>query len=140
GTQVQASGAGVVRRAGRYGGHGNFVELEHGSRYRTSYSHLSRIARGIRPGAPVQQGQVIGYVGSTGMSTGAHLDYRFMKDGRYVDPLSTDLPISEPMEAEELERFFVFRDALRDRLAVAGPTSRLLERPGIPGEDPFADR
>ncbi|MGH7549993.1 MAG: M23 family metallopeptidase [Gemmatimonadota bacterium] len=140
GTPVQASGAGVVRRAGRYGGHGNFVELQHGSRYRTSYSHFSRIARGIRPGAPVQQGQVIGYVGSTGMSTGAHLDYRFMKDGRHVDPLSTDLPTAEPMEAEDLERFLAVRDGLRERLVLAGPTSRLLEHPGFPGEDRTADR
>jgi murein DD-endopeptidase MepM/ murein hydrolase activator NlpD len=134
GTPVQASGTGVVRRAGRYGGHGNFVELQHGNRYRTSYSHLSRIARGIRPGASVQQGQVIGYVGSTGMSTGAHLDYRFMKDGRYVDPLSTDLPTAEPLEAADLERFLSVRDALRERLAPAGPTSRLVEWPGVPGE------
>ncbi len=135
GTPVQASGAGVVRRAGRNGGHGNYVELQHGRRYRTSYSHLSRIARGIRSGAPVQQGQVIGYVGSTGMSTGAHLDYRFIKDGRYVDPLSTDLPTAEPLEGRDLERFLEVRDGLRERLALLGPNSRLLEQPGFPDED-----
>lgn len=140
GTPVQASGAGVVRRAGRYGGHGNFVELQHGKHYRTSYSHLSRIAAGIRRGAPVQQGQVIGYVGSTGMSTGAHLDYRFMKDGRYVDPLSTDLPTAEPLEEGDLERFLEVRDSLRERLALNGPSSRILEQSGVPGEGAAADR
>lgn len=132
GTPVQAAGEGVVRRAGRNGGHGNFVEIQHGRSYRTSYSHLSRIARGIRPGSPVQQGQVIGYVGSTGMSTGAHLDYRFMKDGRYVDPLSTDLPTAEPLDGKDMDRFRLDRDALRQRLAAAGPGSRSIEQAGIP--------
>lgn len=132
GTPVQASGDGVVRRAGRHGGHGILVELQHGKSYRTSYSHLSRIARGIRPGSPVQQGQVIGYVGSTGMSTGAHLDYRFMKDGRYVDPLSTDLPTAEPLDGNDLDRFHLERDALRERLAAAGPGSRIIQRAGVP--------
>ncbi|MCI0635386.1 MAG: peptidoglycan DD-metalloendopeptidase family protein, partial [Actinobacteria bacterium] len=140
GTPVQASGDGVVRRAGRYGGHGNFVELQHGKNYRTSYSHLSRIAKGVRPGSPVEQGQVIGYVGSTGMSTGAHLDYRFMKDGRYVDPLSTDLPTAEPLAGEDLGRFRVDRDALRERLAAAGPGSRLIEQVGVPEPAPGAGR
>lgn len=140
GTPVQASGDGVVRRAGRYGGHGNFVELQHGKSYRTSYSHLSRIAGGVRPGSPVQQGQVIGYVGSTGMSTGAHLDYRFMKDGRYVDPLSTDLPTAEPLHGKDLDRFHLDRDALRGRLAAAGPASRLIERAGVPHPAPGAGR
>lgn len=138
GTPVQASGDGVVRRAGRYGGHGNFVELQHGKSYRTSYSHLSRIASGVRPGSPVQQGQVIGYVGSTGMSTGAHLDYRFMKDGRYVDPLSTDLPTAEPLHGKDLDRFHLDRDALRVRLAAAGPASHFIERAGIPDPPPGA--
>lgn len=140
GAPVQASGDGVVRRAGRYGGHGIFVELQHGKSYRTSYSHLSRIARGIRPGSPVQQGQVIGYVGSTGMSTGAHLDYRFMKDGRHVDPLSTDLPTAEPLDGKDLDRFHMERDALRERLAAAGPASHVLQRVGVPEPAPGAGR
>ena len=140
GTPVQASGDGVVRRAGRYGGHGIFVELQHGKSYRTSYSHLSRIARGIRPGSPVQQGQVIGYVGSTGMSTGAHLDYRFMKDGRHVDPLSTDLPTAEPLDGKDLDRFHLERDELRGRLAAAGPGSRIIQRAGVPDAAPGSGR
>jgi hypothetical protein len=90
----------------------------------TSYSHLSRIASGVRSGAQVSQGQVIGYVGSTGMSTGPHLHYRFIKDGRNVDPLSTDLPTGVPLEGEELARFADLRDGLRSRMESAGDGSR----------------
>lgn len=125
GTPVQASGDGVVRFAGRRGGYGNHVELKHGKEYITSYSHLSRIASGVRSGTEVSQGQVIGYVGSTGMSTGAHLHYRFIKGGRNVDPLSTDLPTGTPLEGEELGRFAAIRDGLRARIDAAadGPSA-----------------
>ncbi|HUO99989.1 MAG TPA: peptidoglycan DD-metalloendopeptidase family protein [Gemmatimonadota bacterium] len=119
GTPVQAAGDGVVVQAGRNGGHGLYIKLQHGNRYFTSYSHLSRIARGVSRGARVQQGQVIAHVGSTGMSTGAHLDYRFMKDGRYVDPLSTDLPTAEPLDGAALAVFAGVRDGLRLHLDAA---------------------
>jgi murein DD-endopeptidase MepM/ murein hydrolase activator NlpD len=99
GTPVQAAGNGVVTHAGWKGGYGKFVELQHGKVYRTSYAHLSRIAAGLRPGRRVSQGEVIGYVGSTGLSTSAHLDYRFTKNGRFVNPLSEDLPTGEPVPA-----------------------------------------
>jgi murein DD-endopeptidase MepM/ murein hydrolase activator NlpD len=116
GTPVQASGDGVVRFAGRRGGYGLHVELRHGRDYVTSYSHLSRIASGVRPGADISQGQVIGYVGSTGLSTGAHLHYRFVKEGRLVDPLSTDLPTGTPLGGEDLVRFGAVRDDMRARM------------------------
>jgi hypothetical protein len=124
GTPVQASGDGVVVQAGRNGGHGIYIKLQHGKRYSTSYSHLSRVASGIRSGTRVQQGQVIGYVGSTGMSTGPHLDYRFMKDGSYVDPLSTDLPTALPLEGADLAAFAAVRDRIRQRLDAAAGGSR----------------
>ncbi|MFN2383284.1 MAG: peptidoglycan DD-metalloendopeptidase family protein [Gemmatimonadota bacterium] len=127
GTPVQASGDGVVQQAGRNGGHGLYIKLQHGRDYATSYSHLSRIAPRVHPGAQVAQGEVIGYVGSTGLSTGAHLDYRFMKDGRYVDPLSTDLPTAIPLEGPTLAAFAAARDAVRQRFDVAGGR---LETPG----------
>ena len=119
GTPVQASGEGVVSFAGRRGGYGLHVELKHGKDYVTSYSHLSRIARGLRAGATVSQGEVIGYVGSTGMATGAHLHYRFVKHGRIVDPLATDLPVGIPLEGEDLARFAAARDELRARIEAA---------------------
>lgn len=117
GTPVQAAGDGVVASAGRNGGYGLWVQLRHRNGYVTSYAHLSRIASGVRRGAKVRQGQVIGYVGSTGLSTGPHLDYRFMKDGRYVDPLSTDLPTAEPLAPEDLAAFEPVRERLAARLA-----------------------
>lgn len=120
GTPVQASGDGVVDFAGRNGGYGLFVRIRHGRQYVTSYAHLSRIAAGVTRGAQVGQGDVIGYVGSTGLSTGPHLDYRFMKDGRYVDPLSTDLPTAEPLGGPELAAFLAHRDGVRSRLDTAG--------------------
>jgi hypothetical protein len=127
GTPVQASGDGEIVQAGRHGGHGIYVKLQHGKRYATSYSHLSRLAAGMRRGAHVLQGQVIGYVGSTGLSTGPHLDYRFMKDGKYVDPLSTDLPTAAPLEGSQLTAFLAARDGVRQRFAnaaaVAAPSA-----------------
>jgi len=147
GTPVQASGDGTVRFAGRRGGYGLHVELKHGRDYVTSYSHLSRIANGVRSGAQVLQGQVIGYVGSTGMSTGAHLHYRFIKDGRNVDPLSTDLPTGAPLEGEELARFLSVRDGLRARIdSATGPQpgdaapETLWVAGGEPGGEPGALR
>ena len=124
GTPVQASGDGEVRFAGRRGGYGLHVELRHGRDYVTSYSHLSRIANGVRRGAQVLQGDVIGYVGSTGMSTGAHLHYRFIKDGRNMDPLSTDLPTGTPLEGDGLARFATVRDDLRARMVGAPNPAR----------------
>jgi len=120
GTPVQASADGTVLRAGRNGGHGLYIKLQHGKMYSTSYSHLSRIASGVRSGARVRQGQIIGYVGSTGLSTGPHLDYRFTKDGKHVDPLSTDLPTAVPLEGGQLASFRATRDQLRLRLDAAG--------------------
>lgn len=111
GTPVQAAGNGVVRYAGWKGGYGRFVELQHGKVYRTSYAHLSRIAAGVRAGRRISQGEIIGYVGSTGLATAAHLDYRFTKNGRFVNPLSEDLPTGEPVPREYGALFAERREA-----------------------------
>ena len=95
---------------------GNWLQIRHTGGWDTGYAHLSRYAKGIRPGMRVRQGQVVAYVGSTGMSTGAHLHYRFIKDGRNVDPLSTDLPTGTPLEGDDLVRFASVRDGLRARI------------------------
>lgn len=115
GTPVQAAGEGVVVRAGRNGGYGKQVAIRHGERFVTSYSHLSRIA--VRSGQRVSQGEVVGAVGSTGLSTAPHLHYRFMKDGKDVDPLATNLPTAVPLDGDALVAFESHRDALRARLA-----------------------
>ncbi len=90
GTPVRAVADGVVSFAGRSGGHGNFVKIKHDSGYETSYSHLSRV--NVRKGARIQQGANIGAVGSTGMSTGPHLHYQMWRAGRFVNPMTIDLP------------------------------------------------
>ena len=87
GTPVKAAATGVVTYAGRKGGYGNYVELRHNGAYSTTYGHLQRFAKGIKKGARVKQGQVLGYVGSTGLATGPHLDYRVIRNGGSINPL-----------------------------------------------------
>ena len=121
GTPVRAVGDGVVLEAQRKRHNGNYVKLRHNATYTTGYLHLSRFAEGIRPGALVRQGNVIGYVGSTGLSTGPHLCYRFWKDGQQVDALQEELPPSAPVPEAHRAAFERVRDALRPRLQ---PTPR----------------
>jgi murein DD-endopeptidase MepM/ murein hydrolase activator NlpD len=97
GTPIMAVGDAVVTHAGYSGGNGNYVRLRHNSTYETGYLHMSRIAKGIRVGTRVSQGQVIGYVGSTGLATGPHLCYRFWKNGQPVDPHRIEFPTSNPL-------------------------------------------
>ena len=97
GTPVHAVADGVVTWVGRKSQAGKTIKLRHGGGYRTAYLHLYRYARGIRKGGRVLQGQVIGYVGSTGLSTGPHLDYRLIRRGRYLNPLKAELPKGMPL-------------------------------------------
>ncbi len=112
GTPVVASGDGTVTFAGRKRGYGRMVEIRHSNGFVTSYGHLSRFARGIRRGARVTQKQLIGYVGSSGASTGPHLDYRVKANGRYVNPLRMVAPPVKPVEKEHLAHFRQQRDNL----------------------------
>lgn len=105
GTPVRAIGSGVITLAGWGGGAGKTVKIQHNKEITTVYGHLSRYAGGIRKGAHVSQGQVIGYVGSTGLSTGPHLDFRFLKNGKYVNFLSIKSPQAEPLGASDLASF-----------------------------------
>jgi murein DD-endopeptidase MepM/ murein hydrolase activator NlpD len=105
GTPVYSIGDGVIVQTGYNGGAGNMVKIKHNSVYSTVYMHLSKYANGIRQGVYVKQGDVIGYVGSTGLSTGPHLDFRFYKNGSPVDPLKVEAPPVEPVKAENLETF-----------------------------------
>ena len=101
--KVEADGR--VTLAGRHGGYGNTVIIQHGNRYKTLYAHMHNFAKGIRNGSQVKQGQVIGYVGTTGLSTGPHLHYEFQVNGVHVDPLSQKLPMADPIAASEKQRF-----------------------------------
>lgn len=107
GTPVQAIGDGKIMKASRgYNrGGGNMIKIRHNSVYTTAYLHLSGFAPGIRPGVYVHQGDVIGYVGSTGLSTGPHLDFRFYKNGKAIDPLKVEAPPVDPVREENKTAF-----------------------------------
>lgn len=105
GTPVLSVGDGVVIKTGYDRGAGNMVRIKHNSTYSTAYLHLSRYGKGIKNGAYVKQGDIIGYVGSSGLSTGPHLDFRFYKNDHPVDPLRVESPPVEPVKEENLERF-----------------------------------
>jgi murein DD-endopeptidase MepM/ murein hydrolase activator NlpD len=117
GTPIYAAGDGVIESAGRNGGYGKYVRIRHNSTYKTAYGHMSRIAKRARRGKRVRQGQVIGFVGSTGRSTGPHLHYEVLRQGRQVNPLKIKLPSGEKLKGKALESFHVRReriDALRE--------------------------
>ena len=125
GTPVMAASDGVVIAAGWSGGYGRTVRLRHANGYQTLYGHLSRIS--VRRGQRVSQGEKIGAVGSTGLSTGPHLDYRMSLNGKYVDPLRIQLPPAEPIPEEERAAFGVARARhlalLQERATTSPPTA-----------------
>lgn len=117
GTPIMAAGNGIVERADRYGSFGNYIRIRHANGYKTAYAHLNGFARGIRAGSRVTQGQTVGYVGTTGRSTGPHLHYEVHLNGRPINPMSLDLPTGRQLSDAELEAFVIERDrilAMRD--------------------------
>ncbi len=116
GTPVLSLGDGKVIKRGWNGGFGNYILIRHNGMFSTGYGHLSGYARGLKVGGRVRQGEVIGYVGSTGLSTGPHLDFRFFKDGKPVNPLKVDIPAGEPVMAEVFAEFESYRDIMKRRL------------------------
>jgi murein DD-endopeptidase MepM/ murein hydrolase activator NlpD len=121
GTPVMTTADGVVLEASRNRGEGNYVKIRHGSRIETSYLHLSRFAAGIRPGAKVRQGQVIGYVGMTGLATGPHLDYRVSDNRVWLNPLQLRSITPDPLRADALRQFRENVGQLAPQLASAMP-------------------
>lgn len=105
GTPIEATGDGTVRRVGRWGGYGIMVSLRHPKGIETRYAHMRSVARGIRPGVRVQQGQIIGYVGMTGLANGPHVHYEFLKNGRHLNPRRVDLGDGEPVPAPQRAEF-----------------------------------
>jgi murein DD-endopeptidase MepM/ murein hydrolase activator NlpD len=120
GTPVMAAGDGVVLRAGRAGGYGNLIELRHRNGITTRYGHLRGFARGIRGGVRVEQGQTIGYVGSTGLASGPHLHYEFRVNGQARDSRRVDLGNGAPIGRADRPAFEAQRDSLSARLAAVG--------------------
>lgn len=115
GTPVFAAGDGTIERANWFGAYGNYVKVKHTGDFATAYGHLSRFADGIRPGKRVRQGQVIGYVGSTGRSTGPHLHYEVIRAGAQVNPASIKMPSGRTLGGAELT---AFKRAVEGKLSV----------------------
>lgn len=106
GTPIKSTGDGKVIFAGKKGGYGNVVIVQHGQAYKTLYAHISKFRRGIRKGAKVKQGQVIAYVGSTGLVSGPHLHYEFHVNGAVRNPVTVKLPKAQSVDNAEIDRFF----------------------------------
>jgi murein DD-endopeptidase MepM/ murein hydrolase activator NlpD len=131
GTPVQVTANGTVVSAGWDRGGGNVVKVRHAGGYVTAYLHLSRFAKGIRPGTRVHQGDIIAYTGATGLASGPHLDYRVQHNNRWIDPLSLKGVRDEPIPSSQLASFRVWRDQVRASIA------RGTVPPGmaVPGDD-----
>ncbi len=114
GTPVQAVGSGVVESTGYQGEAGRMVKLRHAGGYETLYLHLSRIS--VRQGTSVRQGEVIGYVGATGLATGPHLDFRVMSHGKFINPTKVIFPPNPPIPSRSYPEFALFRDKLQSQL------------------------
>lgn len=127
GTPIMAAGTGTIVRSSRYGSFGNYVRIKHSDGYSTAYAHLSKYARGIKSGRRVTQGQTIGYVGTTGRSTGPHLHYEVLKNGKQINPMTLSTLSGKPLKKEELPAFkqrVVEIDGLRDNAKPAlSPTA-----------------
>ncbi|HSL92531.1 MAG TPA: peptidoglycan DD-metalloendopeptidase family protein [Candidatus Limnocylindrales bacterium] len=130
GTPVSALGDGTVLFAGYKGANGNLVILRHAMGFTTYYGHLSRTGKGIRRGARVGQGEVIGYVGATGRATGPHLDFRVKKHSRFINPLSVDVPRARGIPAALLADFRQVRSGMSRELASVSLLSRFAKAPG----------
>ncbi len=142
GTPVRAAGDGVVVMAGDAGSYGNYLRLQHTAKYSTAYAHLASFARGVTKGARVKQGTVIGYVGATGRTTGPHLHYEVLIDGRQVNPRGVRLPSGETLAGDDLRAFKARReevDMMRtahqsdgsSRVAAAPSIGSCLASPGM---------
>tara|TARA_B110000116_G_scaffold114341_1_gene99375 strand:- start:123 stop:1469 length:1347 start_codon:yes stop_codon:yes gene_type:complete len=109
GTPIYAAGNGSIIRIGRNGGYGKYIRIRHNGTYQTAYAHLSNYARGMRKGKRLKQGQIIGYVGSTGVSTGPHLHYEVLRNGKKINPRSVKIPSGENLKGTELNNFINLR-------------------------------
>ena len=131
GTPIYASGNGVVEKVGWESGYGKYIRVRHNNGYETAYGHMTAFARGMDEGTRVRQGQVIGFVGSTGLSTGSHLHYEILVNGRFVDPMRIKLPRGRVLEGALLANFDKERERLDGimarkpaRVASSAPTTR----------------
>ena len=132
GTPIYAAGQGTVEALGRNGGYGKYIRLRHNSTYKTAYAHMKSYASGLKRGARVRQGQVIGYVGSTGNSTGPHLHYEVLRNGKQVNPRKIKLPSGKKLTGADLEAFQLVRADV-DRLRGEALGAALIAKAGCAG-------
>ncbi|WP_254870273.1 M23 family metallopeptidase [Thalassospira sp. HF15] len=117
GTPIFAAGNGTIAKIGRNGGYGNYILIRHNDSYDTAYAHMKGFAKGLRQGSRVKQGDVIGYVGTTGRSTGPHLHYEILKNHVQVNPIRVKMPSGKTLKGDELDRFLADSDVLRQQYA-----------------------
>ena len=122
GTPIYAAGNGVVERASRYGGYGNYVRIQHANGYETAYAHMLRYGPGVKAGHRIRQGEIVGYVGTTGASTGPHLHYEVLVNGSQVNAMSLKLPTGRKLEGPILKEFMQARAEV-DQLRGVGETA-----------------
>ena len=127
GTPILAAGDGTVEQVGRQGGYGNYVRIRHANGYATAYGHMSRYADGVAPGVSVKQGQIIGYVGSTGMSTGPHCHFEVLVNNNFVNPMTVPVPRGLQLEGRQLAEFQRERNRIETLMQMDPVTSRVAQ-------------
>jgi murein DD-endopeptidase MepM/ murein hydrolase activator NlpD len=132
GTPIFASGNGVIEKAGLEGGYGKYIRIKHNNGYETAYGHMSAFAKGMEIGKRVRQGQVIGFIGSTGQSTGPHVHYEILVNGRFVDPMRVKLPRGRSLDGPVMAGFEKERDRLDTMMAGRGGGARMSDATGGP--------
>jgi murein DD-endopeptidase MepM/ murein hydrolase activator NlpD len=133
GTPIFASGNGTLEEIGWKGGYGKYIRIKHANGYETAYGHMSAFARGMDVGTRVRQGQVIGFVGSTGLSTGAHVHYEILVNGHFVDPMRYKLPRGRSLDAQLLADFERERDRLNNMIMQTSSPARVAQSAGGAG-------
>jgi murein DD-endopeptidase MepM/ murein hydrolase activator NlpD len=133
GTPILASGSGTIEEVERRGGNGNFIRIRHANGYQTTYSHLSRFAQGLAPGLKVSQGQTIGFVGSTGISSGPHLHFEVLINNSYVDPMTIHVPRERQLKGREIADFEKERRRIDELMDLAPVTMGMIDGAGNGG-------
>jgi murein DD-endopeptidase MepM/ murein hydrolase activator NlpD len=121
GTPIFAAGSGTLEKVGWESGYGKYIRIKHNNGYETAYGHMTAFAKGMQAGTHVRQGQVIGFIGSTGLSTGAHCHFEIMVNGRFVDPMRVKLPRGRSLDGAVLASFDKERERLDGVMAQRGP-------------------
>ena len=141
GTPIMAAGDGIIEMSARNGSYGNYIRIRHNSTYKTSYAHLSRYGKGVKKGRRVKQGQIIGYSGSTGRVTAAHLHYEVLVNGKQTNPMTLKLPSGKTLKGKELQRFHQQTEQLSaDLMQVQLAHSTRFEADEKQGSTDLADR